>query len=120
MVSHIIVKSVIKLEEMRGIDELKETIEQKFMRALIKLEPQEFIGVCRIFKVRLLEEDKKTARDFIDIFSDLIENYSKANRERKREALKIVKEATKVDRSKNTKEKAITGDADVSTMQADS
>lgn len=120
MVSHTIVRSVIKLEEMRGIDELKETIEQKFMRALIKLEPQEFIGVCRIFKVRLLEEDKKTARDFIDIFSDLMENYSKANRERKREALKIVKEATKVDRSKNTKEKAITGDADVPTMQADS
>ena len=48
MGSHTIVKSVIKLEEMRGIDELKETIEQKFMRALIKLEPQEFIGVCRL------------------------------------------------------------------------
>lgn len=49
-----------------------------------------------------------------------MENYSKANRERKREALKIVKEATKVDRSKNTKEKAITGDADMPAVQADS
>lgn len=70
-----------------------------------KLEAVEFMGLARVLKVKLFEEkdastekleDKYAPRDFTDVLEELIHNFNNLNRTRKREILKLVKNATKV------------------------
>lgn len=74
---------------------MKKTIERQFMEALIEIEIVEFIGVARILKVNVLKEDNETPRNFVDVFSDMVDAFAKKNRTQKRELLKIVKTAAK-------------------------
>lgn len=70
---------------MRIIDE--------FVQALVNLQgPEMFLGVARILKVELMEGDKP--RDFYDIWGDVLEQFNTSPRKRKRELLKIVREAS--------------------------
>ena len=55
-------------------------------------DPEVFLGVARILKVELVDEDDK-ARGFYELWSDVIDNYNAAPRKRKRELLKILREA---------------------------
>lgn len=68
--------------------------EYEFLDRCARLEVTEFIGVARVLKVNFIGEDGEP-RDFEDIFTDVIRQFSKSNRKRKRELLKIVKAATK-------------------------
>lgn len=79
-----------------------------FMELLVGLEAVEFVGLCKFLGVRLIEnsedmpslpdnskEEKPLARDFSDLFSDLLEKFSKLSRPRQRELIKILKKVNK-------------------------
>lgn len=77
------------------------TLNEKFMIEVAKIKEAEvFCGLLRIFKVPMVTPDWKpgeveNTRDFADVFADLMEAYAKSDRKRKREALKILKDANR-------------------------
>lgn len=80
-----------------------------FMELLVGLEAIEFVGLCKFLGVRLVEEkseptpitpnnevsQKSEARDFSDLFSDLLQKFSNLSRPRQRELIKILKKVNK-------------------------
>ena len=73
---------------------------QKFMMQIAACpEPQLFLGVARILKVKLVSETEKDEeghalpREFADIFADVMAAYDAAGRKRKKELLKILTDA---------------------------
>lgn len=76
-----------------------ESLNEKFMKEISKIkEPEIFLGVARVLKVRLVEDEKDengkfAARDFNEIFADVMKNFDGAPRKRKRELFKILREA---------------------------
>ena len=80
-----------------------------FMELLVGLEAIEFVGLCKFLGVRLIEEkgepapttpnneapQKSEARDFSDLFSDLLQKFSNLSRPRQRELIKILKKVNK-------------------------
>lgn len=79
-----------------------------FMELLVGLEAVEFVGLCKFLGVRLIENpedmpslpdnskmEKPPARDFSDLFGDLLEKFSKLSRLRQRELIKILKKVNK-------------------------
>lgn len=73
----------------------KKELNRKFMMELTKLEITEFIGVARLLNVKVLKEDNETARNFVDVFSDIVDSYDKLGRSARRNLMKIVKAAAK-------------------------
>lgn len=76
----------------------------QFMSELAKIkEPEVFLGVARVLKVKIVEEvpvkddpEKKfnlVAREASDLIVDVVDAYDKAGRDRKRELLKILRAA---------------------------
>ena len=76
----------------------------QFMTELAKIkEPEVFLGVARVLKVRIVDEvpvegdsEKKfnlVAREASDLIIDVVDAYDKAGRDRKRELLKILRAA---------------------------
>ena len=87
---------------------------EKLMREIVKLEPQEFIGVCKILGIKLVEEgdveenveggDPKVeskARPFEDIWGDLCEKVNSLSRTQRRNLDKLVRAATKEQKKKD-------------------
>lgn len=68
---------------------------KEFMELLVKLEITEFIGVARLLNVKVLKEDNETARNFVDVFSDVVDSYDKLGRSARRNLMKIMKSAVK-------------------------
>lgn len=80
-----------------------------FMELLVGLEAIEFVGLCKFLGVRLVEKKsepapttpndeapkKSEARDFSDLFSDLLQKFSNLSRPRQRELIKILKKVNK-------------------------
>ena len=80
-----------------------------FMELLVGLEAIEFVGLCKFLGVKLIEEkdesapitpnnktpQKSEARDFSDLFSDLLQKFSELSRPRQRELIKILKKVNK-------------------------
>lgn len=80
-----------------------------FMKLLVGLEAVEFVGLCKFLGVRLIEENyepapstpnnteekKPEARDFTDLFSDLLQKFSELSRPRQHELIKILKKVNK-------------------------
>ena len=79
-----------------------------FMELLVGLEAVEFVGLCKFLGVRLIEDpedmpslldnskmEKPPARDFSDLFNDLLEKFSLLSRPRQRELIKILKKVNK-------------------------
>lgn len=80
-----------------------------FMELLVGLEAIEFVGLCKFLGVKLIEEKSKPApttpndeapkkseaRDFSDLFSDLLQKFSELSRPRQRELIKILKKVNK-------------------------
>lgn len=79
----------------------------QFIIEVSKLEAVEFMGLARLLKVQLLEKDDTAAenvesikdkykpRDFHLVFEEVLRNFNGLNRTRKREILKLVKNANK-------------------------
>lgn len=79
------------------------------MELLVGLEAIEFVGLCKFLGVKLIEEKSKPApttpndeapkkseaRDFSDLFSDLLQKFSELSRPRQRELIKILKKVNK-------------------------
>lgn len=87
---------------------------EKLMREIAKLEPAEFLGVCKIVGVPLYEEGEKQKitvkdkdgkdvemtysarpRQFEDLWGDLCEKVKRLNRKQKRTLDQLVRAATK-------------------------
>lgn len=80
-----------------------------FMELLVGLEAIEFVGLCKFLGVRLVEKKsepapttpndeapkKSEARDFSDLFSDLLQKFSELSKPRQRELIKILKKVNK-------------------------
>ncbi len=67
---------------------------QKFMYELSKSDVINFRGVAQILRVKIADENENV-RDFPDVFADVMAAYDKASRKRKKELLKILKDANK-------------------------
>ena len=80
-----------------------------FMELLVGLEAIEFVGLCKFLGVRLVEKKsepapttpndeapkKSEARDFSDLFSDLLQKFSELSKPRQHELIKILKKVNK-------------------------
>ena len=67
-------------------------LDERFIYELGRIKnPEIFLGVARILKVQLVEGENP--RDFEDLCKDVIEGFENSNRKRKRELLKILREA---------------------------
>ena len=66
----------------------------QLLELLPKLPVQEFLGVCRILKVQIITEDLKPV-PMDQLVENVLVNFVAANRQRRRELLKIVKAATR-------------------------
>jgi len=70
-------------------------LDGRFIYELSKIkQPEVFIGVARILQVKLVNEEGES-RDFDEIFNDVLNTYSAADRKRRRELFKILKAANK-------------------------
>lgn len=74
---------------------MNKKLDNEFLRNLAKLEVQEFLGVMKILKIKPLREDGETFKDFSEIFEEVLQAYSNANRTRRRELLEIIKAAVR-------------------------
>ena len=92
---------------------LKKNSPENLLLEIIKLNPIEFLGICKIVGVRIYEEedveggravqdsDKDAKpRDFNDIWEDLCDELEKMNRVRRRNLGKLVYAATKKEKEK--------------------
>jgi hypothetical protein len=68
-------------------------LNSEFLINLAQVELSEFLGIARILKVDLMDDNEP--KTFSSVFEEILEAYSKANRSRRRELLEIVKAATK-------------------------
>jgi hypothetical protein len=82
---------------------------EKLMREIAKLEPEEFLGVCKILGIKLVNveenveenveggQPKKEAKpkDFIELWDEVCEKVNNLNKTQKRNLDKLVRAATK-------------------------
>ena len=82
---------------------------EKLMREIAKLEPEEFLGVCKILGIKLVNveenveenveggQSKKEAKpkDFTELWDEVCEKVNNLNRTQKRNLDKLVRAATK-------------------------
>lgn len=69
---------------------ISEKMLNTFVEVLPRLETVEVIGVARLLKVKLYKEDKEP-RSSQEILEECIVNFSKLNRERRKELLEVMK-----------------------------
>lgn len=83
---------------------MENKISGEFLLLLQQLEAIEFIGISKLLGVRLL--DDKEPRDFYILLHDCLEHFEELSRKKRKEILKILKEAKKErekERKKNDK-----------------
>lgn len=64
---------------------------KRFFSLILKLEPEQFIGVLRLLSIPLANEDK-TPRDFEEIYLDLASKWHDLPRKRRRNLLRLLKQ----------------------------
>lgn len=80
---------------MKDVKATKDTIE--FAKCIVKLEPAEFIGLCKILCVHVFNNDEKDEngkpmpRKGEDIAADCIDKFSQLNRAKRREIMAILR-----------------------------
>lgn len=70
----------------------------EFLKYVVKLQPEEFLGVCSILTVPLAEagdEEKPIPRKFDQVFYEVLVNFEKLNRNGRRELLHLLKASQK-------------------------
>lgn len=82
---------------------------EKLMREIAKLEPEEFLGICKILDVKLFNTEDSVEenveggqskveakpRDFTELWDEVCEKVNALNRNQKRNLDKLVRAATK-------------------------
>lgn len=77
------------------------SLNEKFMLEIGKIQdPEVFLGIARILKVKLLDDDMNP-KDFSDLFEEVMIGFDGAGRKRKKELLKILRAANKEARIEN-------------------
>lgn len=73
------------------------TLEEKFLELISKIKnPVTFFGIARVLKVELYEDvNHKKGRDFASMLEDVMANFTACNRKRKKELIKLLKNAIK-------------------------
>lgn len=67
-----------------------------FQRQLLQLELIEFIGVAKILGVKLYEdEEEKNARQFEEVFPEMVEKYASLSRRQRRNLDKLLRPVVK-------------------------
>ena len=69
----------------------KYTVEN-LVKEISKLQMEEFIGVCKILGVELVEEDG-TPKDAVKIFEEVIEKLDELNRRKRKNLMKLLRAA---------------------------
>lgn len=67
---------------------------QKFMYEISQADIVSFRGVAQILRVKIADENEQI-REFPDVFADVMAAYDAAGRKRKKELLKILRDANK-------------------------
>ena len=67
---------------------------ERLWEEILKLDPVEFLGICKIIGVDIYKEDKQP-RDFYDIWNDVCEIINQMNRKRRRTLGELIYAATK-------------------------
>jgi hypothetical protein len=75
-------------------DSTSEKSFSEFVNLVSLLEPIEFLGLTKIFCVKLLNEDL-TQRDFEELLSDVLDGYLKVGCDQRRQVLKVLRKTTK-------------------------
>lgn len=76
------------------------TLNEKFMVEISKIKEAEvFLGVCRVLKVELLEEEEP--KDFTQLFEEVMHSFDGAGRHKKKELLKLLANANKEESNGN-------------------
>ena len=73
--------------------------EQKLLQLIINMQPVEFLGLANLLGVKVMEQgedEKAVPRTFADVLEEVLAKFSKQNRQRKREILKLVQKANSV------------------------
>lgn len=75
-----------------------------FIKRILTLEIEEFLGICQVMGVELIEKEKDNPKDFYCLVYEVAEKYQSYSKTRKKQLDKILKAATK-DASKTKKER---------------
>lgn len=75
-----------------------------FIKRILTLEIEEFLGICQVMGVELIEKEKGSPKDFYCLVYEVAEKYQSYSKTRKKQLDKILKAATK-DASKTKKER---------------
>ena len=68
----------------------------KFVREILKLEPEEYLGVLTLCNIGLFkDEEKKEEKDFAQTYLELLYKVSSYPRARRRNLMRIIKKANK-------------------------
>ena len=77
-----------------NIEKKKEKRTKEFIYMIPKLNAVEFIGICNLFKVKILT-DGAEPRDFSELLEDCIDTYNTLNSKKQKEILKLLKQLKK-------------------------
>lgn len=64
----------------------------KIVKEVLKLQTEEFLGVCKILGVSLVEEEDK-GRNFEDIWADVVDKLGELNRVKRKNLMKLLRAA---------------------------
>lgn len=64
---------------------------ERIIREIVKLQSEEFLGVCKILGVKLVNDDKP--RDFNDIWADVTDKVENLNRIQRKVLTKLLRAA---------------------------
>lgn len=82
-------------------------VEKEFTKTLTlisKLEPVEFIGLMRLFNIKLMRDDDKTPKDFNELLNEFTEIWLKMNRKQRRNLVLFLKKIKKEAKKNGAKE----------------
>ena len=75
-----------------------QTIEQKLLREISKMEAITFLGLARYLKLNLLKDDEKeTPKTFSELLEEVLGKVEKMNRLQKRQILRLVQNANRTE-----------------------
>lgn len=69
--------------------------ENNFVNLLVRLTPEQLLGVARIMGINLVDEEKRAIKDGEVILDEMFKKFSSYSKERQKNLLKIMRKAAK-------------------------